>query len=75
MLRWGGKYRKPTETMYGNWSRIISLSSIARKTDNPKYQDADESDVFILSGAGRSVPVLSAAGCNALSPLVADGLR
>src|SRR5438093_4228371 len=30
----------------------LSLPSITRKTDKglPKYQDADESDVFILSG-------------------------
>ena len=33
------------------WS--LSLPSITRKTDKglPRYQDADESDVFILSGA------------------------
>jgi RHS repeat-associated protein len=40
------------------WS--ISLPSITRKTDKglPMYQDADESDVFILSGAEDLVPVL-----------------
>jgi hypothetical protein len=40
------------------WS--LSLPSITRKTDKglPKYQDADESDVFILSGAEDLVPVL-----------------
>jgi len=39
------------------WS--LSLPSIARKTDKglPKYQDADESDIFILSGAEDLVPV------------------
>jgi hypothetical protein len=40
------------------WS--ISLPSITRKTDKglPKYRDADESDVFILSGAEDLVPIL-----------------
>ncbi len=40
------------------WS--LSLPSITRKTDKglPKYQDADNSDVFILSGAEDLVPVL-----------------
>jgi YD repeat-containing protein len=40
------------------WS--FSLPSITRKTDKglPMYQDADESDVFILSGAEDLVPVL-----------------
>jgi RHS repeat-associated protein len=39
----------------------LSLPSITRKTDKglPKYQDADESDVFILSGAEDLVPVLN----------------
>jgi RHS repeat-associated protein len=38
----------------------LSLPTVARKTDRglPKYQDADESDVFILSGAEDLVPVL-----------------
>lgn len=38
----------------------LSLPSITRKTDKglPKYQDADESDVFILSGTEDLVPVL-----------------
>src|SRR5215831_10030223 len=42
---------------YGfGWS--LSLPSITRKTDKglQKYQDADESDVFILSGAEDLVP-------------------
>src|SRR5512144_970592 len=40
------------------WS--LSLPSITRKTDKglPRYQDALESDVFILSGAEDLVPVL-----------------
>lgn len=39
------------------WS--LSLPSITRKTDKglPRYQDAIESDVFILSGAEDLVPV------------------
>jgi RHS repeat-associated protein len=37
----------------------LSLPSITRKTDKglPKYEDANESDVFILSGAEDLVPV------------------
>jgi RHS repeat-associated protein len=40
------------------WS--LSLPSITRKTDKglPRYEDAEESDVFILSGAEDLVPVL-----------------
>jgi RHS repeat-associated protein len=40
------------------WS--LSLPSITRKTDKglPKYQNNEESDVFILSGAEDLVPVL-----------------
>lgn len=39
------------------WS--LSLPSITRKTDKglPRYRDADESDVFVLSGAEDLVPV------------------
>src|SRR5436190_4499244 len=39
------------------WS--LSLPSITRKTDKglPRYQDADDSDVFILSGSEDLVPV------------------
>ena len=42
----------------------LSLPTITRKTDKglPKYQDADESDVFILSGAEDLVPVLRPGG-------------
>ncbi|MDH4137354.1 MAG: hypothetical protein OEW09_11670, partial [Anaerolineae bacterium] len=38
----------------------LSLPAITRKTDKglPKYQDTEESDVFILSGAEDLVPVL-----------------
>ncbi|HYY97148.1 MAG TPA: SpvB/TcaC N-terminal domain-containing protein, partial [Pyrinomonadaceae bacterium] len=38
----------------------LSLPSITRKTDKglPEYQDAEESDVFILSGAEDLVPLL-----------------
>ncbi|HEY6402053.1 MAG TPA: SpvB/TcaC N-terminal domain-containing protein, partial [Blastocatellia bacterium] len=44
------------------WS--LSLPAITRKTDKglPKYQDADESDVFILSGAEDLVPILDGDG-------------
>ena len=40
------------------WS--LSLPAITRKTDKglPKYQDASESDVFVLSGAEDLVPLL-----------------
>lgn len=42
----------------------LSLPSISRKTDKglPRYQDAAESDVFILSAAEDLVPVLPADG-------------
>ena len=42
----------------------LSLPSITRKTAKglPKYQDTDESDVFILSGAEDLVPVLNPDG-------------
>ncbi|MDZ4853662.1 MAG: SpvB/TcaC N-terminal domain-containing protein [Nitrospirota bacterium] len=42
----------------------LSLPSITRKTDKglPRYQDADESDVFILSGAEDLVPILTQNG-------------
>ncbi len=44
------------------WS--LSLPSITRKTSKgiPKYQDADESDIFILSGAEDLVPVFKKDG-------------
>ncbi|MGH9753405.1 MAG: SpvB/TcaC N-terminal domain-containing protein, partial [Blastocatellia bacterium] len=42
----------------------LSLPAIMRKTDKglPKYQDSEESDVFILSGAEDLAPVLDGAG-------------
>jgi RHS repeat-associated protein len=42
----------------------VSLPAITRKTDKglPKYQDSDESDVFILSGAEDLVPALDDGG-------------
>jgi len=44
------------------WS--LSTPAITRKTDKalPRYADADESDVFVLSGAEDLVPLLDAAG-------------
>ncbi|HEY0377590.1 MAG TPA: SpvB/TcaC N-terminal domain-containing protein [Pyrinomonadaceae bacterium] len=44
------------------WS--LSLPAITRKTDKglPRYLDADESDVFLISGAEDLVPVLDNAG-------------
>src|SRR5881296_4930 len=44
------------------WS--LSLPSITRKTDKglPRYRDAEESDVYILSGAEDLVPVLQPDG-------------
>ncbi|MBK6795287.1 MAG: hypothetical protein IPG76_00380 [Acidobacteria bacterium] len=42
----------------------LSLPAITRKTDKglPRYNDAEESDVFILSGAEDLVPVLNQNG-------------
>jgi len=42
----------------------LALPSITRKTDKglPQYRDAEESDVFILSGAEDLVPELTATG-------------
>src|SRR5215475_3175076 len=42
------------------WS--LSLPQITRRTDKglPKYDDANESDIFLLSGAEDLVPVLNA---------------
>src|SRR6185503_16794182 len=44
----------------------LSLPSITRKTDKglPRYQDRDESDVFVLSGGEDLVPVLIKDGDN-----------
>jgi len=53
----------------------LSIPSITRKTDKglPRYWDAEESDVFILSGAEDLVPVLSAEG--AIAETTQDGYR
>jgi RHS repeat-associated protein len=57
----------------------LALPAITRKTDKglPRYQDADESDVFILSGAEDLVPVLVKTGDEwlpeALPPRTVDG--
>ena len=44
--------------------RIFLDTYITRKTDKglPRYEDATESDVFILSGAEDLVPVLKSQG-------------
>src|SRR5450631_4277633 len=51
----------------------LSLPAITRKTDKglPKYRDAEESDVFILSGAEDLVPVL-ANGAQGWRPVAAQ---
>jgi len=57
----------------------LSLPSITRKTEKglPKYEDAEESDIFILSGAEDLVPVLVEVGGNwareTVSPRTVDG--
>ena len=53
----------------------LSLPAITRKTDKglPKYQDAEESDVFILSGAEDLVPVLNNTG--SIAEAERDGYR
>jgi RHS repeat-associated protein len=50
------------------WS--LGLPAITRKTDKglPRYLDAEESDVFLLSGAEDLVPVLDASGQRLLLP-------
>jgi hypothetical protein len=42
----------------------LSIPTIARNTDKglPQYEDAGESDVFVLSGTGDLVPVLETNG-------------
>ncbi|MBI4487611.1 MAG: toxin [Deltaproteobacteria bacterium] len=58
----------------------LSLPSITRKSDKglPKYQDAEESDVFILSGAEDLVPALIQVGGKwqreTLPPRTVDGV-
>src|SRR5262245_1468391 len=53
----------------------LSLPAIMRKTDKglPKYQDSEESDVFILSGAQDLVPTLD--GDGAVAETERDGYR
>jgi RHS repeat-associated protein len=55
----------------------LSLPSITRKTDKglPQYNDADESDVFILSGAEDLVPVLKLDGAIDEIPLAGFMVR
>jgi hypothetical protein len=53
----------------------LSLPTITRKTDKglPQYQDADESDVYILSGAEDLVPVLQPDGSRFADRTTAPG--
>jgi RHS repeat-associated protein len=55
------------------WS--LSLPSITRKTDKglPQYNDAGESDVYVLSGAEDLVPLLNADGTRWTSETDAPG--
>src|SRR6266702_548464 len=50
------------------WS--LGIQSITRKTDKglPRYQDGDESDVFLISGAEDLVPILDNAGQRMVLP-------
>lgn len=55
------------------WS--LSLPSMTRKTDKglPQYDDAGESDVYVLSGAEDLVPVLDADGSRSKDDVSAPG--
>ena len=55
----------------------LSLPAITRKTDKglPQYRDAEESDVFILSGAEDLVPVLGPDGTRFRAIRAHPGLR
>jgi hypothetical protein len=55
------------------WS--LSLPAITRKTDKglPQYQDAQESDVYVLSGAEDLVPVLEEDGARFRDDTTAPG--
>ena len=46
------------------WGWNLSLPAITRKTDKglPRYRDADESDIYILSGAEDLVPIVQSDG-------------
>src|SRR2546425_4126805 len=54
----------------------LSVPAISRKTDKglPRYQDDDESDVFILSGAEDLVPVLSRTNSRETLPKEKNGI-
>ena len=56
------------------WS--VSVPSVARKTDKglPRYRDAEESDVFVFSGAEDLVPVTDPARVPA-SPRTVNGVE
>lgn len=53
----------------------LSIPTIARRTDKglPQYRDADESDVYILSGAEDLVPVLHPDGTRFTDDTTAPG--
>jgi len=53
----------------------LSIPAITRKTDKglPQYRDADESDVYILSGAEDLVPVLQPDGSRFEDDITAPG--
>ena len=55
------------------WS--LALASITRKTDKglPRYLDAEESDVFVLSGAEDLVPMVTAEGTRRADARCVDG--
>ncbi len=56
------------------WS--LGLPAITRKTDKglPRYQDADESDVFLLSGVEDLVPVLDSNSQRVHAPRTVHGV-
>ena len=56
------------------WS--LGLPSITRKTDKglPRYQDGNESDVFLISGAEDLVPILDEAGKRVALPRTVHGV-
>ncbi|HEV8325327.1 MAG TPA: SpvB/TcaC N-terminal domain-containing protein, partial [Myxococcota bacterium] len=56
------------------WS--LGVPAITRKTDKglPRYDDAAESDVFLLSGAEDLVPVLDGAGARVSRPRTVHGV-
>ncbi len=53
----------------------LSMPAITRKTDKglPQYQDATESDVYLLSGAEDLVPLLQADGTRVADVMTAPG--